>query len=63
MRPLDIIDTRAGTKVEIGNTDAEGRLVLADAITYALEDAPDFSFTAYRRGRVCVKITAFLQHR
>ena len=42
MRPLDIIDTRAGTKVEIGNTDAEGRLVLADAITYALEDAPDF---------------------
>ena len=42
MRPLDIIDTRAGIKVEIGNTDAEGRLVLADAITYALEEAPDF---------------------
>ena len=42
MRPLDIIDTRAGIKVEIGNTDAEGRLVLSDAITYALEDTPDF---------------------
>lgn len=42
MRPLDIIDTRAGLKVEIGNTDAEGRLVLADAITYAREDEPDF---------------------
>ena len=42
MRPLDIIDTRAGLKVEVGNTDAEGRLVLADAIAYALEDAPDF---------------------
>ena len=42
MRPLDIIDTRAGLKVEVGNTDAEGRLVLADAIAYALEDTPDF---------------------
>ena len=42
MRPLDIIDTRAGIKVEVGNTDAEGRLVLSDAITYALEDSPDF---------------------
>ena len=42
MRPLDIIDTRAGIKVEVGNTDAEGRLVLADTITHALEDTPDF---------------------
>ena len=42
MRPLDIIDTRAGVKVEVGNTDAEGRLVLADALTHALEDNPDF---------------------
>ena len=46
MRPLDIINTRAGIKVEVGNTDAEGRLVLADALTYALEgkaeDTPDF---------------------
>ena len=42
MRPLDVIDTRAGIKVEVGNTDAEGRLVLADAINLALEDKPDF---------------------
>jgi len=42
MRPLDVIDTRAGIKVEVGNTDAEGRLVLADAIDYAIEDQPDF---------------------
>jgi leucyl aminopeptidase len=42
MRPLDIIDTRADIKVEVGNTDAEGRLVLSDAITHALEDTPDF---------------------
>ena len=42
MRPLDVIDTRAGLKVEVGNTDAEGRLVLADALTLALDDEPDF---------------------
>ena len=42
MRPMDVINTRAGLKVEVGNTDAEGRLVLADAIDLALEDAPDF---------------------
>lgn len=42
MRPLDVIDTRAGIKVEVGNTDAEGRLILADALDYAIEDQPDF---------------------
>ena len=42
MRPLDVIETRAGIDVEVGNTDAEGRLVLADALTLALEDTPDF---------------------
>ncbi len=42
MRPLDVIDTRAGIAVEVGNTDAEGRLVLADALSLALEDTPDF---------------------
>ena len=42
MRPLDVIDTRAGLKIEVGNTDAEGRLVLADALTLALEEDPDF---------------------
>jgi len=42
MRPLDVIDTRAGIKVEVGNTDAEGRLVLADALSLAGEETPDF---------------------
>ncbi len=39
-RPGDVLPSRAGLSVEIGNTDAEGRLVLADAITRAIEDAP-----------------------
>lgn len=42
MRPMDVIDTRAGIKVEVGNTDAEGRLVLADALDLVCEDNPDF---------------------
>lgn len=40
-RPGDILHSRAGLTVEIGNTDAEGRLVLADALTFAAEDDPD----------------------
>lgn len=40
-RPLDIYPSRKGITVEIGNTDAEGRLVLADALTYACEEKPD----------------------
>lgn len=40
MRPGDIIKSRKGITVEIDNTDAEGRLVLADAITKAAEDDP-----------------------
>ncbi len=40
-RPGDIIPTRKGLTVEIDNTDAEGRLILCDAITRACEDAPD----------------------
>jgi len=40
-RPLDIFASRAGITVEIGNTDAEGRLVLADALALADEEAPD----------------------
>ncbi len=39
-RPGDVLRTRAGVTVEIGNTDAEGRLILADALTLAQEDAP-----------------------
>ncbi len=40
-RPGDIFPSRKGLSVEIGNTDAEGRLVLADALALADEDAPD----------------------
>jgi leucyl aminopeptidase len=39
-RPGDILKSRGGLTVEIDNTDAEGRLVLADAVTKAGEDAP-----------------------
>jgi len=40
-RPGDVIDTRKSLSVEIGNTDAEGRVVLADALAYACEQNPD----------------------
>ena len=40
-RPLDIFPSRKGPTVEIGNTDAEGRLVLADALALADEETPD----------------------
>jgi leucyl aminopeptidase len=40
-RPLDVIKSRKGLTVEIGNTDAEGRLILADALDLASEDKPD----------------------
>jgi leucyl aminopeptidase len=40
-RPGDVVPSRRGTTVEIGNTDAEGRLVLADALALADEEAPD----------------------
>jgi leucyl aminopeptidase len=39
-RPGDILKSRKGLTVEIGNTDAEGRLILADALTKAVEDTP-----------------------
>lgn len=40
-RPGDVIHTRKGLTVEIGNTDAEGRVVLADSLAYACEQKPD----------------------
>jgi len=40
-RPGDIFPSRKGLTVEIGNTDAEGRLILADALTLADEEKPD----------------------
>ena len=43
-RPRDIYTSRKGITVEIGNTDAEGRLILADALTLADEDNPELIF-------------------
>ena len=40
-RPGDVLRSRKGLSVEIGNTDAEGRLVLADALTDACVESPD----------------------
>lgn len=40
-RPGDVIKSRKGTYVENTNTDAEGRLILADTLTYAAESEPD----------------------
>jgi leucyl aminopeptidase len=40
-RPGDVLRSRKGLTVEIGNTDAEGRLVLADALALADEEEPD----------------------
>lgn len=42
MRPDDIIETKQGKTIEIRHTDAEGRLILADAITYANQFKPDY---------------------
>jgi leucyl aminopeptidase len=44
-RPSDIIRSRAGIQVEVGDTDAEGRLVLADALALADEQSPDYLMT------------------
>lgn len=41
LRPGEVVTTRAGISVEIDNTDAEGRLVLCDALAYASEMKPD----------------------
>jgi leucyl aminopeptidase len=40
MRPLDVVRTRKGLTVEIGNTDAEGRLILCDALAEACSEKP-----------------------
>ncbi|HEX7368726.1 MAG TPA: leucyl aminopeptidase family protein [Rhodanobacteraceae bacterium] len=41
LRPGDVIRTRAGITVEVDNTDAEGRLILCDALALAVESKPD----------------------
>jgi leucyl aminopeptidase len=46
MRPLDVLRTRKGLTVEVGNTDAEGRLILSDVLTAADEEHPDLLIDA-----------------
>ena len=46
MRPLDVIQTRSGKTIEIGNTDAEGRLVLCDLLHDAASEEPDILIDA-----------------
>ncbi len=41
MRPLDVLQTRKGITVEVGHTDAEGRLILSDALFEADSEKPD----------------------
>lgn len=41
LRPLDVVKSRKGITVEIGNTDAEGRLILADALAEADSETPE----------------------
>jgi leucyl aminopeptidase len=40
-RPGDVFKTRAGVHIEIGNTDAEGRVILCDALAYGAESKPE----------------------
>ena len=64
IRPGDIITTRAGRTVEIINTDAEGRLVLADALDYACDTKPTYIIdmatltggAAYALGELCTPV-------
>jgi len=41
LRPKDILTSRKGLTVEVNDTDAEGRLVLADALAWAMEESPE----------------------
>ncbi|MGF1643839.1 MAG: M17 family metallopeptidase [Thiotrichales bacterium] len=62
--PGDVLDTRAGKTVEIDNTDAEGRLILCDALTEACRHKPDLlldfaTLTGAARVAVGTEIAAF----
>jgi leucyl aminopeptidase len=46
MRPLDVLHSRKGITVEVGDTDAEGRLILADALAEADSESPDLIIDA-----------------
>lgn len=64
-RPGDILPSRKGLTVEIGNTDAEGRLILADALALAAEEEPDLlidmaTLTGAARVAVGTELAAFM---
>ena len=66
-RPGDIVKTRKGLTVEIDNTDAEGRLVLCDALALAEEESPDMivdfaTLTGAARVALGLEFARFLQH-
>ena len=66
-RPGDILTTRKGLTVEIDNTDAEGRLLLCDALTIADEEQPDLimdfaTLTGAARSAVGTEISAMFTH-
>ncbi len=63
-KPGDIIKTRQGLSIEIGNTDAEGRLILADALSEADSEKPDLlidfsTLTGSARAALGTEISAF----
>lgn len=67
-RPMDILPSRKGLSVEIGNTDAEGRLVMADCLTLACEEKPDLlidfsALTGAARAAVGLDISAMFSNR
>ncbi len=64
MRPLDVIKTRKGITVEVGDTDAEGRLVMCDALAEADSEKPDLiidcsTLTGAARVALGLEIPAF----
>ncbi|MDX1604977.1 MAG: leucyl aminopeptidase family protein, partial [Candidatus Competibacterales bacterium] len=66
-RPGDVLRSRQGLSVEIENTDAEGRLILADALTAAAEERPELildfaTLTGAARVAVGTEIAAFFSH-
>ena len=66
-RPGDVIRTYKGLTVEIGNTDAEGRLILCDALALASEDKPDLmvdfaTLTGAARSAVGTEISAMFSN-
>ncbi|MCP4922709.1 MAG: hypothetical protein GY915_01575 [bacterium] len=68
MRPMDILNTRKGLTVEVGNTDAEGRLVLADALFEACQESPDLlidcaTLTGAARIAMGAQVPAFFTNR